>query len=126
MTENQQITFELGDVLAQTVDFLHDIVSEEQYEEIDGKCVKIVDCLWELAKYKDLGTVGDCRAALEKQIPKKPIYSEFNDNGYDEIIPYKAICPICKYEFEFGTWNDEENHHCRCGQSIDWKNGYKL
>ena len=58
--------------------------------------------------------------ALEKQIPKKPIYSDFDDNGNDEIIPYKAICPICKYEFEFGTWNEEENHHCICGQSINW------
>lgn len=58
--------------------------------------------------------------ALEKQIPKKPIYSEFDDNGNDEIVPYKASCPICRYEFEFGTWNDEENHHCICGQSINW------
>ena len=60
--------------------------------------------------------------ALEKQVPKKPIYSEFDDNGYDEIIPYKAECPTCGYEFEFGTWNDEENHHCICGQKIDWIN----
>lgn len=58
--------------------------------------------------------------ALEKQIPNKPIYSEFDDNGNDEIVPYKAACPICRYEFEFGTWNDEENHHCICGQSINW------
>lgn len=58
--------------------------------------------------------------ALEKQIPKKPIYSDFDDNGNDEIIPYKAICPICRYEFEFGKWNEEENHHCVCGQKISW------
>lgn len=58
--------------------------------------------------------------ALEKQMPKKPIYSEFDDNGNDEIIPNKAICPTCRYEFEFGTWNEEENHHCKCGQKVDW------
>ena len=58
--------------------------------------------------------------ALEKQIPKKPIYSDFNDDGNDRIIPYKATCPMCGYEFEFGTWNDEENHHCVCGQKLDW------
>ena len=58
--------------------------------------------------------------ALEKQIPKKPIYSEFDDNGNDEIIPYKAVCPVCGCEFEFGTWNEEENHHCVCGQKLDW------
>lgn len=58
--------------------------------------------------------------ALEKQIAKKPIYSDFDDNGYEEIIPYKAVCPTCGYEFEFGTWNDEHNHHCDCGQKLDW------
>ena len=59
--------------------------------------------------------------AIEKQIPKKPIYSDFDDNGNDEIIPYKAVCPTCGHEFEFGTWNDEENHHCKCGQKLDWE-----
>ena len=58
--------------------------------------------------------------ALEKQIPKKPIYSEFDKNELEEIIPYKAECPFCRYEFEFGTWNDENNHHCVCGQKMDW------
>ena len=59
--------------------------------------------------------------SLEMQIPKKPIYIDFDDNGNDEIIPYKAVCPTCGHEFEFGTWNDEENHHCKCGQNIYWK-----
>ena len=58
------------------------------------------------------------KKALEKQIPRKPIYSDYDDNGFGEIIPYTAICPICGYEFEFGTWN--ENHHCVCGQAMDW------
>lgn len=58
--------------------------------------------------------------ALEKQVVKKPVYSDFSDNGFDEIIPYKAECPVCGYEFEFGKWNDEESHHCICGQKMDW------
>ena len=58
--------------------------------------------------------------ALEKQIPKKPIYSNYDDNGFGEMIPYTAKCSVCRYEFEFGTWNGEENHHCVCGQAIDW------
>lgn len=57
---------------------------------------------------------------LEKQIPKRPLYDKFEDNGFDEIIPYKATCPNCGEEFEFGTWNEEENHHCVCGQCMDW------
>lgn len=58
--------------------------------------------------------------ALEKQIPARPIYGKFDDNGFDEIIPYKAVCPTCGHEFEFGAWNDEENHHCICGQRMNW------
>lgn len=60
--------------------------------------------------------------ALEKQIAKRPIYSELDDVNDDGIlIPTKAICSTCGYEFEFDTWNDEDNHHCVCGQAIDWE-----
>ena len=59
--------------------------------------------------------------ALDKQIPKKPIYSDFaEDDDGEKIIPYKAVCPKCGNEFEFGEWNDEQNHHCKCGQKIDF------
>ena len=57
--------------------------------------------------------------ALEKQIPKKPIYSDYDDNGFGDVIPYTAKCPVCGYEFDFGTWH--ENHHCICGQALDWE-----
>ena len=56
--------------------------------------------------------------ALEKQMPKIPIYSDYDDNGFGDVIPYTAKCPVCGYEFDFGTWN--ENHHCICGQALDW------
>lgn len=75
----------------------------------------------ELTEYRAIGTIGQLKALKEKSEPKKPIYSDFNNNGNDEIIPYKAICPVCGYEFNFGSWNEEENHHCRCGQAIDWQ-----
>ena len=59
--------------------------------------------------------------ALRKQIPKKPIYSDYDDNGFDEIIPYRAECPACGESLEFGKWNAEESHHCDCGQAISWE-----
>lgn len=62
---------------------------------------------------------------LEKEISKKPIYSNFENNGDDEVIPTEAKCPVCGEEFEFSAWNDEENHHCICGQRIDWSE-YKV
>lgn len=66
------------------------------------------------------------RELKKKATAKKPIYSDFDENEDEEIIPYKAVCPVCGYEFEFGTWNDEQNHHCECGQRmlwVDWSEG---
>ena len=46
--------------------------------------------------------------ALEKQIPKKP-YKD-NENGIYE----KEYCPICNRSLF------PNDHHCICGQAIDW------
>ena len=81
----------------------------------------VVKSLKKIAEYEDIGTIEEFKALKEKNEPKKPIYSDFDDNGNDEIIPYKAVCPVCEYEFEFGYWNDEYNHHCICGQAMDWE-----
>ena len=65
--------------------------------------------------------IEEVRELFEKATPKKHIYSDFEeaDDG-DDMIPTKAECPTCGNEFEFGTWNEFENHHCVCGQAIDW------
>ena len=46
--------------------------------------------------------------ALEKHIPKKP-YKD-NENGIYE----KEYCPICHRSLF------PNDHHCICGQAIDW------
>lgn len=53
--------------------------------------------------------------ALEKQIPKKPVYDEtIRKNG--EKVRYHIICPGC-YSFSPGIGDE----HCvKCGQAIDW------
>lgn len=61
--------------------------------------------------------------AAKKQVPIKVIYSDYGDNGFDEIIPHKAECPVCGYEFEFGEFNDRDNPYCKCGQKLDWEEG---
>jgi len=51
--------------------------------------------------------------ALEKQIPKKPEYT-------DEYCDF-AYCPNCeKGEFEFDTNTWEMKYCYECGQAIDW------
>lgn len=57
--------------------------------------------------------------ALEKQIPKKPAYA-FID-GFTLSVP--SYCPVCgeqiaKYDAYARCVLKE--HHCRCGQAIDW------
>lgn len=47
--------------------------------------------------------------ALEKQIPKKP-YKD-NENGLYE----KEHCPSCHRSLF------PNDHHCECGQAIDWE-----
>lgn len=47
--------------------------------------------------------------ALEKQIPKKPDYED-----------YDAKCPVCGHEFENNV-NDWGCSFCQgCGQKLDW------
>ena len=73
--------------------------------------------------YLNMCTTDDMKNAinaLEKQVPKKVVYSDYGDNGFDEIIPHKAECPVCGYEFEFGEFNDRDNPYCKCGQKLEW------
>lgn len=51
------------------------------------------------------------RNALEKQTPKKPI--KVDSGVYD--YPFDYECPYCSKNV------DELNHHCECGQTLDWK-----
>ena len=59
--------------------------------------------------------------ALEKLMPKKPIYS---GDGYDdkgELIYDSAECPCCgNNDFEYGINNWGCNYCPECGQSLDW------
>lgn len=50
--------------------------------------------------------------ALEKQIAKKPVKRSF-------IVPYEGInvCPSCKEPLP-----SSKEHHCKCGQKLDWGN----
>lgn len=51
--------------------------------------------------------------ALEKQIPKKPI----EDTEYVRWLIWR--CPVCGQEV--GRVLEPLQHHCECGQAIDWE-----
>lgn len=72
----------------------------------------------ELMEYRAIGTVEECREAVEKQRAKKP---NLEGDGYaDGQMVYDTwICPCCEksYEIEY-----EDHKHCpNCGQAIEDK-----
>ena len=89
---------------------------------VDRRRIKLekflISALGELQKYRQIGTVEECREAAEKQKPKKP---DYEGDGYAEgyMVYDTWICPNCeeKYEVDY----DDYGHCPKCGQAIDWE-----
>ena len=67
----------------------------------------IIKALEELKQYRAVGTVEECRAAMEKQTAKRP-----------RIIGNAMICPSCPRCFKSAS----PTYCPSCGQMIDWGN----
>lgn len=87
----------------------------ERYEfecdqEADGNLATICEALQEIWQYQEIGTVGECREARERQKAKKPLLHRDTN---------RADCPVCGgtvrgIDKPFGNWCSH------CGQAIDW------
>ena len=68
--------------------------------------------LKEIQQYREIGTVEECREAVEKQKPKRPIKDKWKHD----------CCPSCGWFVSEETgWGDRYNPHCEnCGQAIQW------
>lgn len=58
------------------------------------------------------------RKALEKQIPKKLITKEFDDEDEETKEQFKwtfYLCPVCGENVALKSYT-----HCHCGQALDW------
>lgn len=77
---------------------------------------KSADLIEELLAYRAIGTVEQCRGAVEKMKPKKPNYE--GDGYYNgELVLDTWICPNCENQYEVDY---EEHDYCpKCGQHID-------
>ena len=83
------------------------MTESEAIEEFKERLELIEKCYrGEVEDYKQALELGV--KALEKQIPKKP-YKD-NENGVYE----KDYCPTCHRSLF------PNDHHCECGQKIDW------
>lgn len=73
-----------------------------------GSLQYCISALKEIWKYREIGTVEECREAVEKQKQKKPVLR--NDNG-----KLRKSCPVC------GCFFSPLSRSCpKCGQAIQW------
>ena len=82
---------------------VHPFYSWEEMAEVRDIAISALE---EIQQYREIGTVEECREAVEKQKPKKPILR--NDNG-----KLRKSCPVC------GCFFSPLSRSCpKCGQAI--------
>ena len=75
-----------------------------------------IEALKEIKQYREIGTVEECRKAVEKQKPKTPNYE--GDGYEDGYMVYDTwICPNCGEHYEVDY--DDYDYCPKCGQAID-------
>ena len=93
-------------------DRVHCIRCAEEHEQL-------AEWLEELKAYRAIGTLEECREAVEKQIPKKPIMKQYFKDLEDEYL----CCPKCGEILTDRLQADNKTFyfHCmNCGQKFDW------
>ena len=108
-----------------------DTASEIAGKGTDGKAFEdmemAIEALKEIQQYREIGTVEECREAVEKQKPKKPkdslkINPVIDGNGayVDADTTVYLLCPNCG---EMVGIEDNCDRFCHeCGQAIDNEN----
>lgn len=96
--------------IKKTIDSLEFLIDEDcsdtQFDYIE-EIESAIKALTELQQYHAIGTPEECRTAREKQIPKKPDFTE--DKEF-------ALCPCCN-----GNGLADKQEYCdNCGQKLDW------
>lgn len=93
----------------------------EQLVFPEGEICEAIDisitALKEIQQYREIGTVEECREAMEKQAAERINYETnavFNNGfGYYRI----GKCPICNSCYNS---NDEIKYCSKCGKKLDW------
>ena len=84
-------------------------VTFEKMREFTLNCKKALE---EVQQYRQIGTVEECRAAVEKQTAEKPL------GGMDADGNDYAICRECSAILSDGEWFAQ---YCPdCGKKVDW------
>lgn len=97
-------------------------------------CKYAIDALKEFEQYRQIGTVDECRAAKEKQIPQIPEMVEAQSQGligdgtHTDKVSYQSDayeCPNCGSFLGFKIDCCDDDHYqdnfCSvCGQALKW------
>lgn len=78
---------------------------------------QLAEWLEELKQYRTIGTVEECRAAMERQNPRAAI-TEKEDTGTT-----RYICPTCGMYMGWSTGSFPARYCWKCGQKLDWSDG---
>ena len=83
----------------------------------DQLCDNCDLCYMQGTTGEHITAIGIAIQALEKQIPKKPVYE--GDGYSDGHLVYDTwICPLCEKRYEVDY--DDYDYCPNCGQKIDW------
>lgn len=91
-------------------DAYHAIGTPEELQEMKKD---FAEALSDWRQYRKIGTLEECRAAMEKQTAKKvKSISQVKDG--DSYVGLIGRCPCC------GDILEEDTVYCDCGQRLDW------
>lgn len=119
MTENEAITrireFGLYHAIG---DLPNSVLTKKAFE-------MAIKALEEIQQYRSIGTVEECREAIERHRAKKP---NKRANRYTDLVQH-YYCPECGKYFGQAGKHDvilfDKPQYCTCGQAILWESDSK-
>ena len=78
---------------------------------------RLLEMMEKHKQYCQIGTVEECRTAVEKQTAKRP---DYEGDGYSDgqLVYDTWICPCCGQHYEVDC--DRYDYCPNCGQKLDW------
>lgn len=110
MTENKAI-----ERIKYRIHTVEQVVGKSGMEDLEVA----IKALEEVQQYRTIGTLEECRAAVEKQTAKK-VKSISRVKDGDSYVGLIGKCPCC------GDILEEDTVYCDCGQRLDWRTSDKI